>query len=299
MNQKHADRVIHAFLVETRDQLPERSYAAIRHEIDSNPQRIVLGPWRTPFMNNFSQSVLPAIAVTLLAILAVASLSVLGFEPTPAPAATSSPASSNVPPTVPPSVTTLSQTQNSTQLDAATYGVTFLQRARFTITLPDGWLLNDLSSGSLDLLRESGSGESTNEIYVSGIDGVFRDPCGIAGGPTQVDQTVSAVTQELTHMSGVTASSPTPVEVGEVSGMTFTLDDELDTATSTCAPYGNLIEWSLPIGWVFSVAPGSHQRIWVLDVGGRPLVVNVVSYPAATEADRQSAEDIVNSMTFG
>jgi len=52
MHQRDTDQLIHAFVLETRDQLPERSYAAIRREIDRSPQRIVVGPWSTPFMND-------------------------------------------------------------------------------------------------------------------------------------------------------------------------------------------------------------------------------------------------------
>ena len=135
-------------------------------------------------------------------------------------------------------------------------------------------------------------------IFVSGVLGVFRDPCHSPDDPTQVDQTVSAVTQELTHMTGIPASSPTAVEVGGKSGTAFTLDVQIDTSTSSCTHGDMLPEWRLPLGWNFNGVSGSHQKVWVLDVGAAPLLVTVISFEAAPPIDAQSAEDIVNSMTF-
>ena len=132
MNTRNSDQLIHAFLQETRDELPERAYAAVRREIDKAPQRIVVGPWRTPFMDNVSRFAVPAFAVTLLVTLALAGMNVFGVKAPPRPGApTSSPSVSTAQPTATPSVSVLSPAQVNTHLAAGTYGTTFPTQGDF------------------------------------------------------------------------------------------------------------------------------------------------------------------------
>ena len=50
---RNPDRLIRAFLAEGQDELPDQVYDAVRDRIEQTNQRVVIGPWRTPFVNNF------------------------------------------------------------------------------------------------------------------------------------------------------------------------------------------------------------------------------------------------------
>src|SRR6266542_6484908 len=86
------DRLIRAFLSEGEEQLHDQVYDAVRAHIERKPQRVVIGPWRTPIMNRFATIAVGAAAVVVLLVVG----SQLLGPPTPdglgAGSATSSPA---------------------------------------------------------------------------------------------------------------------------------------------------------------------------------------------------------------
>ena len=62
------DRLIHAFLHEGLDELPDPVYDAVRDRIEQTRQRAVIGPWRTPDVNRYLKIGLAAAAILLIAI---------------------------------------------------------------------------------------------------------------------------------------------------------------------------------------------------------------------------------------
>jgi hypothetical protein len=63
------DRLIHAFLNEGLDELPDPVYDAVRDRIEQTRQRAVIGPWRTPIVNKFVPYGLAVAAVAVVAII--------------------------------------------------------------------------------------------------------------------------------------------------------------------------------------------------------------------------------------
>src|SRR4026209_2853097 len=45
------DRMVRAFLMEGQTELADQVYDAVRATAERKRQRVVIGPWRTPFMN--------------------------------------------------------------------------------------------------------------------------------------------------------------------------------------------------------------------------------------------------------
>jgi hypothetical protein len=68
---REPDRLINAFLDEGRTELPDRSYDAVRAGIDRTRQRVVIGPWREPQMNNLTKFLIAAAAVVVVAVIGV------------------------------------------------------------------------------------------------------------------------------------------------------------------------------------------------------------------------------------
>jgi hypothetical protein len=299
MKRRDTDQVIHAFVLESRDQLPERTYAAIRREIDQMPQRIVIGPWRTPLMNDLSRYAVAGAAVAAVAVAAVIGINFISRPaPTPAPAApTSSPSATPAPIPTPIS---LGVTDRGHVLEAGTYSVTIPSRATYTLTVPAGWTFDDVGSGHVSLYRATGDSQPwTSYITVDSVKSVYPNPCDVAAGSTPVDQSVDEITTALTHLSNYTASTPTDVHLAGANGKTVTIDQVPTAGADGGACTGvDVALWRDSSD--FDVLSGSsHQRLWILDVArGNPIVAEVMGYPWTTAQDQQAAEDIVSTMTI-
>src|SRR6476469_825596 len=66
--RRDPDRLIHAFLMEGQTELADQVYDAVRSSVERKRQRVVFGPWRTPFMNKLIPIGLGAVAVVMVAL---------------------------------------------------------------------------------------------------------------------------------------------------------------------------------------------------------------------------------------
>src|SRR3954452_9168959 len=94
--RRDLDVTIHAFLDEGLDELPERSYDAVRSTIDETRQWAVVGPWKEPQFMTATRFAMIAAAIAVVAVVAIRLLpasNVVGPGPIPAPpaSATASP----------------------------------------------------------------------------------------------------------------------------------------------------------------------------------------------------------------
>ena len=64
-SSRDPDRLIHDFVLEGEEQLPDQVYDAVRGVIERKRQRVVFGPWRTPTMNKIVTIGLAAAAVVV------------------------------------------------------------------------------------------------------------------------------------------------------------------------------------------------------------------------------------------
>ena len=94
------DRLIHAFLREGLDELPDPVYDAVRDRIEQTRQRTFIGPWRTSDMNRYLKVGLVAAAVVLIAVVGYQFLgksNIGGPSATESPQQTATPAASAEP----------------------------------------------------------------------------------------------------------------------------------------------------------------------------------------------------------
>ena len=92
---RDTDRLISAFLAEGVDELPLRSYAAVRDHVERTRQRVVIGPWREPPMPVIARIALAAAAVVVAVAVGINLLpqggGVAAPGPSPTPTMTAAP----------------------------------------------------------------------------------------------------------------------------------------------------------------------------------------------------------------
>jgi hypothetical protein len=96
--RRDPDQLIHHFLLEGSERLDDQIYDALRAGIDQRPQRVVIGPWRTPFMSKFLTLGLGAAAVVVALVVGTRLLAPPGpAGPGGVPSASPSPTTSPAP----------------------------------------------------------------------------------------------------------------------------------------------------------------------------------------------------------
>ena len=293
------DRLVRAFLEEGPDQLPDRSYDAVRSHIDRTRQRVVIGPWREPRMSNIARIAIAAAAVLVVAVLGYNFLpgngGIGGPHPSPSPSPTLAPTPS---PAATPGALAL---QLTGPLAPGTYYVDddgHTKGAHMTMTVPAGWS-TPASTDTLVIKNEGAPGEV--EVGSWGeLTHIFSDACkwdanSMVAVGTTVDQLVSALVVQKSRQ----ASAPTDATLGGylAKRLELTVSPTLDTATCSS---GNLRYWPGPgpdlnSGLCCNPA-GNTDLLYIVDVGGQRLVIVARYYPGSTAADKAEMQAIIDSI---
>ena len=275
------DLLIKAFLDEGIDELPDRSFDAVRTAIDQKRQWAVLGPWKEPQIMNATRLAIAAAAIVVVAVLAIKFLPTNGVGPatTPTPTPTRSPIG----------ITT------DDQISAAgTYVTDSPFLARVTFTLPAGWEAQ--VGGPYAVFLDQPNGPALSFMF---LDTVYADPCHYDKGPlnpppgSSVDDLVTA----LKSLPSVTSAAAPDVIVGSYAAKQLTLTAPTSFAGCTLAPGGGMRVWELPLGGIRDMAAGQTRRYWILDVNNQRLVIEGTERPGSEAADQAAVQSIVDSMT--
>jgi len=229
----------------------------------------------------------------LLAGIAVAACGSVAASPQPT--ATASATASATPTAAPTATATAAATvANDTvphPLQPGTYTAGDPFQVRLTFAVPAGWEGNVGGPYAVFLDRPDGNGA----IRFTFSQLLYADPChpdkGLAS--PQPGPSVADLASALERLSGFHASTPTDVTLGGFQGKQLTLT--APAASASCPPGegGRYPIWRLPLGAFNDLAPGGSDRLWILDAGGQPLVIDSpVSGPtAATQAEVQGILD--------
>ena len=139
------DRLIHAFLHEGLDELPDPVYDVVRDRIEQTRQRALFGPWRTSDMNRYLKIGLAAAAVVVVAVVGI---NLLPGSPAPGPggepSATPEPTATPEPSTSPAaSAPPLTESFTST-----VHGI--------SVSYPEGWIARAATEPWTDCLYCTG-----------------------------------------------------------------------------------------------------------------------------------------------
>ena len=312
------EELINAYLQGGLDELPERSFDAVRTAIDQTRQWAVIGPWKEPQIMTATRFALIAAAIAVVAVVAIRFLPSGGglvgpgitaypsaaAPSSPRPAATTSPTTSSAPTPspAPPSTPTLQPTAaaqalpSSGALSPGTYYVddpSLTNVERLTFTVPAGWVRDDFATKD--------AGTSREVMFTAWVvSHIFTDACdwdqsSMVDVGTTADQLISA----LADQKGRTASRVTDTTIGgyQAKQMTLTVSPALDTATCT---NGILRYWPGP-GPDFSSGlccnlAGNIDVIYAADIAGKRVLVVARHYPNSSSQSLEELQSIVDSI---
>jgi hypothetical protein len=295
--RRDPDRLIEAYFDDGPTQLPDRSYDAVRSEIDHTRQRVVFGPWRNPRVSKVTRF---AIAAAVIAVIAVVGINLLpgsggiGGPPAPSPSPSPSPSRTPAPAQLP--------TTPGEALAAGTYYIESRGQTavtRLTFSLPAGWVKPEA-----DFLVGKDEG-TPGEVMVGTwiVSHIFTDACqwdeaSIVDVGTTADQLMSALADQKSR----TASAVTDTTVGgfPAKRIELTVSPTLDTATCTS---GNLRYWpstGRPVpdfsGGMCCNPTGNIDAIYAVDVAGNRVVIVARHYPGSNSQNLTELQSIVDSI---
>jgi len=286
------NQIIKAFLEEGVNELPDRSFDAVRTAIDQTRQWAVVGPWKEPQIMTATRFALIAAAIAVFAIVAIRFLPVSNVGPAPAPSPVATPV-----PTPSPTPRSLLVTPNGpTPIEAGTYLVGDPFLVPLTFTVPNGWTGNIGGPNAVFLQKAVGSANVSFTVQQS----LYADACHFSAGllsPTP-GPAASDLATALAAMPGLTSTTPADVSINGYSGKQVTLTAPTNTSGCDLAPDGLFRLWQLPLGATEEIGAGSTERLWVVDVGSQRLVIQTSEWPGETEADKGEANAIVGSVVL-
>jgi hypothetical protein len=290
------DRLIHAFLNEGLDELPDPVYDAVRDRVEQTRQRTFIGPWRTSNMNRLLKIGLAAAAVVVVAVIG---FNLLPGSPAPGaePSATSEPTATPIPE---PSVATGLAVGSSYAFFKET------GRPSIDVTIPvSGW-----SAEAGSFLVKDGNCCAPDGASVLGTWGgqpfVPSDPCHWASTmPDTPATTLEEIAAALASQATRDASAPADVTVDGHPGTSITLHVPADIAYGangfTDCDEGKFCTLSTDNGAVCSMwyhAPDEFSELWIVDVDGEFMIVTGNYLPQTPAAHVEEVRAILGSMVF-
>ena len=281
--------------------LPDRSYDAVRAEIEHTRQRVVIGPWREEQMIRYARFALAAAAVVLIAVVGIQFLPTgggIGNQPTPT--ATPAPA-----PTVAPIADPSGRLQPGVTYVAHPFDTLLGVDARgFTFTVPSAnWEAAGDPGRTIGVESTNSDGVGLGFLKVHSLN---SDAChwttddDIAIGTDEerptVDQLVTAL-PELTTVDSV--EGPYTEQVSNVSGQGFelTMPATLQDPVVDCDEQAYRI-WNAEGFDIYAQGPSNTWRLGIFDVGGEPYIVIASDMPDTPNEVRNELMSIFRSVVI-
>ena len=273
------DRTARLWLDDGPTELSDRALEAALAEIHVTRQRRAWWPaQRFPAMTNLIRIAAVVGAVAIATVLGTSLLpGGIGSTPTPSPT---------------PSPRVITDT--STSLTPGTYvsGAPFLARVTFTVRA--GW---DAQLNGPYRFEVRKAGDSPIGIAFDVFDKVYADPCHYEQGLLDPlpGPSVNDLATALASLPGFEATTPTDVTIDGYAGKQLDLTAPASFDGCTMSPEGYLL-WELPLGATQTFLPGQRDRIWIVDVAGQRLVIDVLEVPGRTPQDDADIQAILDSI---
>jgi hypothetical protein len=309
------DRLIHTFFEEGLDELPDPVYDAVRDRIEQTPQRVGVGPRRTPDVNRYLTIGLTTAGVVIMAVILV-NLLPGGLHIGTAPSVSPSVSPSAAEPSVAPATA-----EPSTPADAlgccAPGDTDPVEPGPFVI-----W--DDVHGGyNVTVTVQSSGWAGAENQHALIYDNNFDPPDGAAllvfqGGDVPPDpcawltttspdtlETVDGYVAAMTSQASRDASEPVDITVAGHPGKAITLHVPDDSVFSPC-DHGLFVTLTLrtfgdPLphpdrgAW----GPGQIDEFWIVNVDGHVVMFDLAYGTATPQGVIDDMRATVESATFG
>lgn len=314
---RDADLLIKAYLAEGVDELPDRSYDAIRAVVDETRQWRVVGRWTEPQLINGVRSALMAAAIVLAVVVVIRFVpsTIIGPEPTATPTAIPSTVPSASPGATPTTYDTINPLQTDSAAGAATaqplptspytrvvYPGRYVTTDTVTnlpvsFSMPTGWL--DMQ-GVLVLGEQPNVFENRAAFSTWIVDRVYSDACNWSGTATPVI-TANDMVNVLSQQSGRQEAPPETMNLGGVPATLIVLSVSPSFDETGCDG-GIVSNWPDAVGatrggWR-SIA-GQSDSVYVVDSPAGALVITASVMPNGSQADKDALAAVVQSIRIG
>lgn len=290
---RNPDWLIRAFLAEGQDELPDQVYDAVRDRIEQTNQRVVIGPWRTPFMNRFVAIGLGAAVVMIAAFIGIQLLggpNVLGQGPAeqPAPTVTPVPRPTPVPSPVPADVV-------RGPLNPGSVRTVTIQGISMTFTVSGaGWEAH----GRPYVSKSSAGPQGAEAIlyWASFPEGMSAEPCSVVIGPT-VGSSAADLADAISTAPGTElVAGPSEATLGGLPALAVVVAIRSEMG---CDP-GYFYSWEpFTMGAMWPAAgPGTTIRVWIVDVDRTLVFIAAATHSDVDARVEGELQQIVDSIQF-
>jgi hypothetical protein len=277
------------------EELTDRVYDSVRDQLHQNRQRVVIGLWRMPIMNNTIRIGLVAAAALVVVVIGIQLFGGgnVGGPPdaTPSPSeAASSPSEAASSPSAVASPGALPILED-VALTPGTYSLEGFP-VSITFDVPTGW--RACSPSSVEQAACQSVSESLPGVAVAFtiIDNVVANPCSADGAllDPPVGSSVDDLVTAISNLQAFQATTATDITFDGFDGKQFTL-----TAPSVPACQ-DLRTWAAG-GRTNGMGAGEVHEMRILDVGGVRVVIAGVYFPSIATADQLSAlQQVIDSI---
>lgn len=218
------------------------------------------------------------------------------------PSAPASPLPASQAPTGLPGSSPQSIPPTDTDLEPGTYAFDFPLMdqpgrpfPRVLITLPAGW-------SSFHGFGLQSRGDTPREHFVGfwNVTRVYSHPCQSKGAMLDPGPTVDGLADTLAKIPLRNATAPVAVTLGGYHGryLEWSVPNDADFSTCDTLDFESWTAYGTGGTDRYQQAPGQTDRLWILDVEGRRLVIDAAYLPGTTAEDRADSQKIVDSIAF-
>jgi hypothetical protein len=300
------DRLINAFLREGAELLDDRVYDDVRAAIEQERQRVVIGPWRLPEMNKLVPIGLGAAAVVVAVVIGTRLFGSpapagVGTAPTAQPSATPAPSTASPSAELPQDII-VTGADSPVQVTVSTTSSGWLHdpNLEFLAKNDDG-LDPPQSVGAALLTWAWPAGTGFN---------VYGDPCQWSTTtPETPASTPAEIASAFTAQASTDATAPVDVTVGGFAGKAVTLHVPMSYEVPNATREEEFADCDQDVFGFYGIdrdtepsrnaqGPGQVDELWILDVDGSTVILDVTYGPAASADLVDEMRTLAESATF-
>jgi hypothetical protein len=310
--RRDPDTLIHQFLLEGSERLPDPIYDEVRATIDRTRQRVVIGPWRTTLdMNKLLAYGLGAAAVVAVLFIGIQLFGPpaqggVGAGPSPAPSSTSAPTADSLSPApwtgLPEGSFVVTTEDDAVQVTVQIAAPNWQALRDFDAVHKDDDGLDPPTSVGAALLAWSWPAGTGIDVYGDACKWQTTVPESGASTPGEITAALEA--QESTD-----ATAPADVTVGGFTGKAITLEVPMSfdlPGASREEKFADCDEAALAFYGVDGESgharnaqgAGQIDELWILDVNGSIVILDLAYSPATPEGLVEELRTLAATATF-